>query len=72
MTNRTWTNLQMVQFGGTFLKLEQDWRETHMAYLQHRSQRITTPSGLRAVTGITRDVRPHSAASLRNGRTYRR
>ena len=24
-------------FGGAFLRLEQDWRETHMAYLQHRS-----------------------------------
>ena len=54
--------------GGSFLKLEQDWRETHMAYLQHRSistSRATTPLGVRP------GIRPSSAASLRSGRLMR-
>ena len=31
------TALNGPPFGGSFLRLEQDWRETHMAYLQHRN-----------------------------------
>ena len=29
--------------GGSFMRLEQDWRETHLAYLQHT--RLAMPAG---------------------------
>ena len=34
--------------GGSFLKLEQDWRDSHLAYLQHK-------------TALVRSSRPSSA-----------
>lgn len=54
--------------GGSFLKLEQDWRETHVAYLQHRSL-----SALPHAKGVAmgRDMRPSSAASNRSARQSR-
>lgn len=49
--------------GGIFMKLEQDWRETHMAYLQHKSSIPTTqPSGNGSQSSTFR--RPGSAASV--------
>ena len=36
------------QTGGLFLKLEQDWRDSHLAYLQHK-------------TALVRSSRPSSA-----------
>ena len=63
--------------GGSFLKLEQDWRETHIAYLQHRSvsasssHNVVSSSSspnLRVNTGITR---PGSAASMKSARYTR-
>jgi hypothetical protein len=61
--------------GGSFLKLEQDWRETHIAYLQHRSV-SATPSvvssssspNLRVSSGLTR---PGSATSVKSARYTR-
>ena len=34
------------QTGGSFLKLEQDWRDSHLAYLQHKTAlvRLSRPS----------------------------
>ncbi len=56
-------------FGGVFLRLEQDWRETHMAYLQHRSTTATAQSSL--TINSSRMPRPNSAASLRSARHSR-
>ena len=55
-------------FGGIFLRLEQDWRETHMSYLQHRSATATAQNTL---TINTRMPRPSSAASFRSIRHAR-
>ena len=38
------------QTGGSFLKLEQDWRDSHLAYLQHK-------------TALVRSSRPSSAGN---------
>ena len=63
--------------GGLFLRLEQDWRETHIAYLQHRSvtahaaHSVSTSSSspnLKVVSGI---ARPNSAASMKSARYAR-
>jgi hypothetical protein len=62
------TSVHGTPFGGSFLRLELDWRETHMAYLQHRS---TTAQASSATLGnnISRGMtRPNSAASLRSNR----
>lgn len=59
-------------FGGAFMRLEQDWRETHMSYLQHRSASaaaLAPPSSLTASRGGL--TRPNSAASLRSARHSR-
>ena len=55
-------------FGGIFLRLEQDWRETHMSYLQHRSATATAQNTL---TINSRMPRPSSAASFRSVRHAR-
>ena len=55
--------------GGSFLRLEQDWRETHMAYLQHRSLSAVPPNAKGGPAG--RDMRPSSAASNRSARQTR-
>ena len=55
--------------GGCFLRLEQDWRETHMAYLQHRSLSALPVNPKGGPTG--RDMRPSSAASNRSARLAR-
>ena len=55
--------------GGSFLRLEQDWRETHMAYLQHRSLSALPPNTKGGPAG--RDMRPSSAASNRSVRQTR-
>ena len=39
------------QTGGSFLKLEQDWRDSHLAYLQHK-------------TALGRNSRPASAGNI--------
>ena len=63
--------------GGSFLKLEQDWRETHIAYLQHRSVSTSNSNSvvssnsspnLRVSSGMTR---PGSAASMKSARYTR-
>merc|ERR1712029_530214 len=33
----TTIDVQTYSAGGSFLRLEQDWRESHLAYLQHKS-----------------------------------
>lgn len=65
--------------GGIFFRLEQDWRETHLAYLQHRSvsthaanahsvsSSLSSPN-LRVSTGLTR---PTSAASMKSAKYTR-
>ena len=69
----------VIPHGGIFLRLEQDWRETHLAYLQHRSVSAHTSSAhsvssslsspnLRVNTGSTR---PSSAASMKSARYTR-
>ena len=55
--------------GGCFLRLEQDWRETHMAYLQHRSLSALPVNTKGGPAG--RDMRPSSAASNRSVRLTR-
>lgn len=58
-------------FGGAFLRLEQDWRETHMAYLQHRSAAATAAAHNTLTIHSSRMPRPNSAASLRSARHSR-
>ena len=60
------TALHGPPFGGIFLRLEQDWRETHMAYLQHRSSTAQT-----TLTINNKLSRPNSSASLRSARYSR-
>ena len=55
-------------FGGSFLRLEQDWRETHMSYLQHRSTAATQNT---LSINSSRMPRPNSAASVRSARHSR-
>jgi len=55
-------------FGGSFLRLEQDWRETHMAYLQHRN---ATNAAQNTLTIGSKMPRPASATSLRSARHSR-
>ena len=55
-------------FGGLFLRLEQDWRETHMNYLQHRSATAVAQNTLNMPPRMTR---PNSAASVRSTRNSR-
>ncbi len=65
--------------GGAFLRLEQDWRETHMAYLQHRggsgghhhAPRTATPSSLGVPRSSVHHHRPGSAASTKSARMGR-
>ena len=33
----TTIDVQTYSAGGSFLRLEQDWRESHLAYLQHKT-----------------------------------
>ena len=70
-------NSSDIPTGGAFLKLEQDWRETHIAYLQHRSMAAITSHSvassssspnLRVNTGLNR---PSSAASMKSARYTR-
>ena len=55
-------------FGGLFMRLEQDWRETHMSYLQHRSATAVAQNSLAMPSRMTR---PNSAASVRSSRYSR-
>ena len=55
-------------FGGQFLRLEQDWRETHMNYLQHRSAAAAAQNTLAMPSRMNR---PNSAASVRSMRYSR-
>ena len=55
-------------FGGMFMRLEQDWRETHMSYLQHRSATAVAQNSLAMPSRMTR---PNSAASVRSSRYSR-
>jgi len=45
------TETGIYRTGGSFLRLEQDWRDSHLAYLQHK-------------TALVRSSRPSSAGSL--------
>ena len=81
-TQSRWNNLNTssatgTPVGGTFLKLEQDWRETHIAYLQHRSVSASnahsvvsssSSPNLRVSSALTR---PGSAASMKSARYTR-
>ena len=81
-TQSRWNNLSTssatsTPVGGTFLKLEQDWRETHIAYLQHRSVSASnahsvvsssSSPNLRVSSALTR---PGSAASMKSARYTR-
>ena len=81
-TQSRWNNLNTssatgTPVGGTFLKLEQDWRETHVAYLQHRSVSASnahsvvsssSSPNLRVSSALTR---PGSAASMKSARYTR-
>ena len=81
-TQSRWNNLNSssatgTPVGGTFLKLEQDWRETHIAYLQHRSVSASnahsvvsssSSPNLRVSSALTR---PGSAASMKSARYTR-
>lgn len=81
-THSRWNNLNTssatgTPVGGTFLKLEQDWRETHIAYLQHRSVSASnahsvvsssSSPNLRVSSALTR---PGSAASMKSARYTR-
>ena len=81
-TQSRWSNLNSsnstsIPAGGSFLKLEQDWRETHIAYLQHRSVSASnshsvisssSSPNLRVSSALTR---PGSAASMKSARYTR-
>ena len=82
-TQSRWSNLSSsnstgIPVGGSFLKLEQDWRETHIAYLQHRSvsasnahssiNASSSSPNLRVSSALTR---PGSAASMKSARYTR-
>lgn len=63
-------------FGGSFLRLEQDWRETHMSYLQLRTASAASTAASHNSLGIGlaaggKLTRPGSAASLRSARYSR-
>ena len=64
------TSLNGPPFGGSFLRLEQDWRETHMSYLQHRNAANSVAQNTLTIGG-SRMPRPASATSLRSARHSR-
>ncbi len=71
-SSRSWPNLpsaghQGGSNAGAFLRLEQHWKETHVAYLQHRSTVVTSSLGVPRGAA----ARPGSAASVRSSRLMR-
>ncbi|CAB4065949.1 Uncharacterized protein KIAA1841 [Lepeophtheirus salmonis] len=73
--NRVWSSggsiPQLNAHGGSFLRLEQDWKDTHLAYLQHRTSSNSSISQgrirpLSAVAGLRVTTRMRASKSLAN------